>query len=604
MSYLDERDLAFLLYDWLDAERLTRHPRFAEHSRETFDAVLDVSAKLAASRFATHYKKADQNEPVLDGETVRVIPEIKQALTAAAEMGLFAADFASEVGGLQLPKLVQTASMAHFMAANIATAAYVMLTMANARLLCAFGTPAQIEIFALPQIEGRWLGTMCLSEPQAGSSLADITTRAVPDGDDTLGPRYRLSGSKMWISGGDQNISENIVHLVLAKIPDASGALLPGVGGISLFAVPKILPDGTRNDIAVAGLNHKMGYRGTTNCLLNFGEGTRHRPAGAAGAIGYRIGEAGSGLALMFQMMNEARISVGLGAAALAVRGYRQSLGYARERPQGRPLIGGSKDPAARQRPIIEHADVRRMLLAQKSYAEGALALILYCAELIDQETTAATPQDKARAAALLGLLTPVAKSWPSEFGLAANDLAIQIHGGYGYTRDFDVEQIYRDNRLNPIHEGTHGIQAIDLLGRKILRDREQALELLGDKIEQTAAMAEKHVQLGDLAITLREAWAEARATIAVLASLDDPAQALVNASVFLSGFGHVVVAWLWLDQASAVTARLDEQDSFARGKLRACRYFFEAELPKAQQQFAFVATLNTTAGLMPLDEF
>jgi alkylation response protein AidB-like acyl-CoA dehydrogenase len=604
MSYIDERDLAFLLYDWLDAERLTRHPRFVEHSRETFDAVLDVSAKLAASRFATHYKKADQIEPVLDGETVRVIPEIKQALTAAAEMGLFAADFSNEVGGLQLPKLVQTAAMAHVMAANIATAAYVMLTTANARLLCAFGTPAQIESFALPQIEGRWLGTMCLSEPQAGSSLADITTRAVLDGDDALGPRYRLSGSKMWISGGDQNISENIVHLVLAKIPDASGALLPGVGGISLFAVPKILADGTRNDIAVAGLNHKMGYRGTTNCLLNFGEGTRYRPAGAAGAIGYRIGEVGSGLALMFRMMNEARISVGLGAAALAVRGYRQSLGYARERPQGRPLVGGSKDPAARQRPIIEHPDVRRMLLAQKSYAEGALALILYCAALIDREETAATAPDKARATALLDLLTPVAKSWPSEFGLAANDMAIQIHGGYGYTRDFDVEQIYRDNRLNPIHEGTHGIQAIDLLGRKILRDREQALLLLEGEIERTAGKADLDAQLADLAVGLREAWADARATIAALASLDDPAQALTNASAFLSGFGHVVVAWLWLDQACTITAKLGEQDGFARGKLRACRYFFEAELPKARQQLAFVATFNTIAGLMPLDEF
>ncbi|AMJ61483.1 acyl-CoA dehydrogenase [Bosea sp. PAMC 26642] len=604
MGYLDERDLAFLLYDWLGAQRLTAHAHFAEHSRETFDAVLDVSARLAASHFATHYKKADQTEPVLEGETVHVIPEIGQSLKAAAEMGLFAVDFASGVGGLQLPKVVQTASMAHFMAANIATAAYVMLTTANARLLCAFGTSAQIETFALPQIEGRWLGTMCLSEPQAGSSLADITTRAVVDGEDDLGPRYRMSGSKMWISGGDQNISDNIVHLVLAKIPDASGALLPGVGGISLFAVPKFLPDGTRNDIAVAGLNHKMGYRGTTNCLLNFGEGTRHRPGGEAGAIGYRIGEAGSGLALMFQMMNEARISVGLGAAALAVRGYRQSLAYARERPQGRPLVGGSKVPAAKQRPIVEHADVRRMLLAQKSYAEGALALILYCAELIDQETTAATAEDKARAVALLGLLTPVAKSWPSEFGLAANDMAIQIHGGYGYTRDFDVEQIYRDNRLNPIHEGTHGIQAIDLLGRKILRDREQALVQLAGEIERTAGRAASYPDLTDLAGALRQLWSEVEATIALLAALDDPARALINASTFLSAFGHVVVGWLWLDQACTIRAGGHGPDAFLRGKLRACRYFFEAELPKAKQQLAFVATLNATAGLMPLDEF
>lgn len=602
MSFLDERDLSFWLYDWLEAEMLTERPRFAEHSRGTFDAVLDLSAKLANSHFATHYKKSDRIEPVLDGETVHVLPEIGQALKAAAQMGLFAADFDSEVGGLQLPKLVQTASMAHFMAANIATSAYVMLTQANARLICNFGTPAQVETFALPQVEGRWFGTMCLSEPQAGSSLADITTRAVPDGEDALGSRYRLAGTKMWISGGDQDISENIVHLVLAKIPDASGALLPGVAGISLFIVPKLLPDGIRNDIVVAGLNHKMGYRGTSNCLLNFGEGTRHRPGGKAGAIGYRVGEAGSGLAQMFQMMNEARISVGLGAAALAARGYRQSLAYARERPQGRPL--GAKDPVAKQRPIIEHPDVKRMLLAQKAYAEGSLALILYCARLIDREEAAENAGDKGRAEALLGLLTPVAKSWPSEFGLAANDLAIQIHGGYGYTRDFDVEQLYRDNRLNPIHEGTHGIQAVDLLSRKILRDRGRALALLGEEIEATIARARQMPQLDDLAGALDESWHAVGSTVEALSALDDQAGALLNASSFLTGFGHVIVAWLWLDQACVVLAKGRDPDTFARGKLRACRYHCEVELPKARQNLAFVASLNSTAGLTPLDEF
>lgn len=602
MSFLDERDLSFWLYDWLEAEQLTDRPRFAEHSRETFDAVLDLSAKLANSHFATHYKKSDRIEPTLDEETVHVLPEIGQALKAAAEIGLFAADFDGEVGGLQLPKLIQTASMAHFMAANIATSAYVMLTQANARLICNFGTPAQIEAFALPQVEGRWFGTMCLSEPQAGSSLADITTRAISDGEDRLGSRYRLAGTKMWISGGDQDISDNIVHLVLAKIPDASGALLPGVGGISLFIVPKLLPDGTRNDIAVAGLNHKMGYRGTSNCLLAFGEGTRHRPGGEGGAIGYRVGEAGSGLAQMFQMMNEARISVGLGAAALAARGYRQSLAYARERPQGRPP--GARDPAAKQRPIIEHPDVKRMLLGQKAHAEGALALILYCARLIDREETAENVADKARAQALLGLLTPVAKSWPSEFGLVANDLAIQIHGGYGYTRDFDVEQLYRDNRLNPIHEGTHGIQAIDLLGRKILRDRGRALALLGEEVETTIGRARQVPQVADLAGSLDESWKVVGATVGALSGLGDQAGALLNASSFLTGFGHVVVGWLWLDQACAVFAKGMDPDAFARGKLRACRYHCEFELPKARQSLAFVASLNSTAGLTPLDEF
>ena len=300
------------------------------------------------------------------------------------------------------------------------------------------------------------------------------------DGDDDLGPRYRLTGNKMWISGGDHDITDNIIHLVLAKIPGDGGKLPPGTGGITLFIVPKMLPGGVRNDISVAGLNHKMGYRGTTNCLLNFGE--------AGGAIGYRLGEGGQGLAIMFHMMNEARIFVGLGAAALAVRGYRQSLDYARERLQGRPA--SAKDPSSPQRPIIEHADVKRMLLAQKAFAEGALSLILYCAHLMDRERVAGDKTEQARLDSLLGLLTPVAKSWPSEFGLAANDFAIQVHGGYGYTRDFDVEQVYRDNRINPIHEGTHGIQGIDLLGRKILRDKGAGLATLGAEIAQTVATA------------------------------------------------------------------------------------------------------------------
>src|SRR5277367_6074097 len=286
-------------------------------------------------------------------------------------------------------------------------------------------------------------------------------TRAVQDGDDVLGPRYRLTGNKMWISSGDHDITDNIIHLVLAKIPGDDGKLPPGTGGITLFIVPKLLPDGTRNDVRVAGLNHKMGYRGIPNCLLNFGE--------AGGAVGWRLGAAGQGLAIMFHMMNEARIFVGLGAAALAARGYRQSLDYARERLQGRPA--SAKDPAQPQRPIIEHADVKRMLLAQKAFSEGALSLILYCAMLMDRSKIQKDEAERASLESYIGLLTPVAKSWPAEFGLAANDFAIQIHGGYGYTRDFDVEQVYRDNRLNPIHEGTHGIQAIDLLGRKILRD-------------------------------------------------------------------------------------------------------------------------------------
>ena len=353
-------------------------------------------------------------------------------------------------------------------------------------------------MFAKNEFAGRWFGTMCLSEPQAGSSLSDVATRAVPDGAgfeaDALGPRYRLKGHKMWISGGEHELTENIVHLVLAKIPEPVGQPVPGARGISLFVVPKRLVNergeltGERNDVALVGLNHKLGFRGTTNTLLNFGEGTfpvRSRPG--AGAIGYLVGQPGEGLRCMFHMMNEARIGVGLGAVMLGYAGYEASLAYARQRPQGRPVGPAGKDAAQPQVPIIEHADVKRMLLAQKSYVEGGLALELYCARLVDELHTGDAPAAR-EAGLLLEVLTPIAKSWPSEWCLEANSLAIQVLGGYGYTRDFPVEQYWRDNRLNMIHEGTHGIQALDLLGRKVVMDGGAGLKLLATRIGATVA--------------------------------------------------------------------------------------------------------------------
>jgi len=551
---LDRRDIDFLLHDWLDAAALV--------DRDTVDALLDLSEKLAAEQFLTHYKRSDIEEPWLDeAGQVHICPAIGEALAHYAELGLFSAGFPEEQGGLGLPYLVCAASFAFFAAANVATAAYPMLTVANARLIAAFGSPEQFEAFARPEIEGRWFGTMCLSEPQAGSSLADIRTRAVADGSDALGDRFRLTGNKMWISGGDQNVTENIVHLVLAKVPNADGTHPEGTAGISLFIVPKILPDGSRNDVSVAGLNHKMGYRGTANCLLNLGE--------QGGATGWIVGQPGQGLRQMFQMMNEARIGVGIGAAALGYRSYLLSAHYARERLQGRPIGQRSGPPVA----IIEHPDVRNMLLHQKAYVEGALALCLYCARLVD------TAEESAEDAALLGLLTPVAKTWPSEHGLAANDIAIQIHGGYGYTRDFDVEQLWRDNRLNPIHEGTTGIQAIDLLGRKILGDG-AGLPILAARIAKTVEAARAEPDLVRHADALSAAWQALTDTIAALRGRTGTS-IFDNATPFLHAFGHVVVAWLWLDQAIAVTRSDSATRDFVDGKRHACCCFFERELPK-----------------------
>lgn len=595
-TLLSARDLQFLLYEWLDVEALTRRPRYADHSKETFDGALELAERVATDHFAPHNKLNDANEPRFDGERVHVNPEAKKALEVYAETGLSSIAMDASVGGDQIPRVVFSACNAYFQAANLGTFAYASLTNGNASLLLAHGSPEQVDTFVRPMLEGRFTGTMCLSEPQAGSSLSDITTRAEPAGDGT----YRLFGNKMWISGGDHELTENIVHLVLAKIPGGP----PGVKGISLFIVPKYLveADGTlgeRNDVVPAGLNHKMGYRGTVNTLLNFGEG-KHTPGGSPGAVGYLVGEPHQGLRQMFHMMDGARIGVGAGAMAVGYTGYLKSLAYARERLQGRPL--GAKDPAQPQVPITEHTDVRRMLLAQKSYVEGALALVLYCARLVDDKASAESPEESERARLLLDVLTPIVKSWPSQWGLEANSLAIQVHGGYGYTREYDVEQHYRDNRLNAIHEGTHGIQALDLLGRKAVLDGGARLTLLVETARTTVAAARalggveaEYAQLLDTALT--------RTTEAAAAawSEGDPAVALANATPYLEAVGHVVVAWLWLEQLLAAHGK---DGDFYEGKRAAAAYFFRHELPRTGPQFDLVASRERTVLDVSADVF
>ena len=573
--------LDFLLFDWLRVESLTVRERFAEHSRETFSAVLDTCERIAADKFAPFNRLIDTEEPRFDGERVHLPRATHEATAAYAQSGMLAAAQDYEAGGMQLPCAVEMAGNAFFSRASVGLGAYAMLTTGNASLLMAHGTPLQREVFAKNEFAGRWFGTMCLSEPQAGSSLSDITTRAeLDDANDALGPRYRLRGHKMWISGGEHELTENIIHLVLAKIPGPDGRLVPGTKGISLFIVPKWLVNaegeltGERNDVQLAGLNHKLGYRGTTNCLLNFGEG--------GGAVGYLVGNAGEGLRCMFHMMNEARIGVGLGAAMLGMAGYEASLEYAKQRPQGRAMGPAGKDAAQPQRPIIEHADVRRMLLAQKSYVEGGLALELYCARLVDELHTG---DDKAGAQALLDVLIPIAKSWPSEWCLEANSLAIQVLGGYGYTRDFPVEQHWRDNRLNMIHEGTHGIQGLDLLGRKVVQQGGASLGALTARVQETiqraasSPWAAQAAQLGDavkrVGHSTQQAW-----------STGDAPEALANAVPYLQAFGHTVLAWLWLDIALA----LHSDDDFANGKRAAMRYFFAYELPKIDAWLAVAA--------------
>jgi butyryl-CoA dehydrogenase len=599
----------FLLHDWLGAESLSQRERFKDHSRETFDAVLDTCERIAREKYAPFNRLVDTQEPQFDGEKVILPQATHDAQKAYAESGMLSAAQDYEIGGMQLPYTVEAAANAFFAMASVSIGSG-MLTTGNANLLMKHGTEAQKRVFALNEFSGRFSGTMCLSEPQAGSSLSDVVTRAVPDGEgfeaDPLGPRYRLRGNKMWISAGEHELTENIIHLVLAKIPDAGGKLVPGVKGISLFIVPKKLVDtegqltGERNDVALAGLNHKCGWRGTTNTLLNFGEG-KYPVRVAAGAVGYLVGQPGRGLQCMFHMMNEARIGVGMAATMLGMAGYHASLDYAKNRPQGRPVTTGGKDAAAPQVRIIEHADVKRMLLAQKSYCEGALALELYCARLVDEQHTGdAQAADDARL--LLEVLTPIAKSWPSEWCLEANSLAIQVHGGYGYTRDFPVEQYWRDNRLNMIHEGTHGIQGMDLLGRKVLMENGKGLLLLAGRINATIQRAIQVPELAAHANALGQALAQVGAATKAAWATGDPGDALANAVPYLQAFGHTVLAWIWLDVALAAQA---SAESPARtGRLGAMRYFFHYELPKTGAWLQVVSARDQTCASLPETAF
>jgi len=577
-TLLSRRDLEFLLYEWLQVDELTKRDRFAEHSRETFDAVLELCEQLATRYFAPHNKKSDATEPSFDGAKVTVIGEVKEALDAFTDADLVGMAMDAEFGGAQLPVTVAEAGLAWFSAANVSTTGYLMLTIANANLIAKFGTPEQIDAFMRPMLAGRFTGTMALSETQAGSSLADILTRAEAQPDGT----YRLFGSKMWISGAEHELTENIVNLVLAKIPGGPA----GTKGISLFIVPKYLVNsdgsiGERNGVAIAGLNHKMGQRGITNTVLNFD-----------GAVGYLVGEPHRGITYMFTMMNEARLGVGMGAVALGYTGYLKSVDYARERPQGRPVT--AKDPTTPQIPIIEHADVKRMLLAQKAYVEGGMALLLYCAKLVDLQHSAESDEEREAVTLLLDILTPVGKSWPSQWCLEANSLAIQVHGGYGYTREYDVEQHYRDNRLNAIHEGTHGIQSLDLLGRKVTQRGGASLAALGAAIAQTVdAATAAGGEAADMADRLSATWVRLVDVTTAMFSSGDIDAALANSVAYLEAFGHIVVAWIWLEQVVACNGRTGD---FYDGKRQAARYFFRSELPKTGPALDLLAALDRTS--------
>lgn len=579
-ALITERELQFLLYEFLDTEHLFKRARYADHSREVFDATLEAARRLANDAFSPHYAKGDHYEPAFDAGTVRVLPEVAAAWTAFAEAGFLNSHWDAGEGGLQLPEVVLRAALGLFFAANTPTAAYPFLTIGAGNLLRAFGSEALKRRFLASLADGSAAGTMALTEPNQGSALGDIRTSAIPQVDGT----YRVRGQKMFISGGDQDFTRNILHMVLARIEGAPA----GAKGISLFLVPKHLVDehgqsSSRNDVALAGLLHKMGWRQTTSTVLSFGEN--------GGAIAYLLGEPNRGLDHMFQMMNESRIGVGLMAACLAYSGFAESLAYARERRQGR--LPSAKDTRSPQVRLVDHADVRRMLLAQKAFAEGALAMCLFASSVFEDQNTHPNAEERSRAALLLHVLTPVVKSWSSRYGCVANDLAMQVLGGAGYTREYPLEQLYRDQRLNPIHEGAEGIHGLDLLGRKVTMRGGAAFECFCESVCGELDRSSAHANLRDWVDALRQALDRLRAVTAVLtaARRQDLDLALANATVYLDVLGRVTAAWMWLRQARTAQRALEgstdgTRHDHYRGKLQAAGYFFKWELPTAASQF------------------
>ena len=569
---LSDRDVDFQLYEVLDAAALCALPAFSEHSRDTFALLLDSTRRFARDVLYPTYRPMDAEPPVFKDGRVHVHPLMRELYPQIVELGLLTATRPPEVGGQQLPLTVHAVSSAYLMAANLSAYAYVGLTLGAAHLLEVFGTPEVKESFMAPLYRGEWTGTMALTEPQAGSSLADVRTRATPAPDGT----WRIQGSKIFISGADQDFTENVVHLTLARTEGAE----TGVKGISLFAVPARRLEGGKlvdNDVRVAGVIHKIGWKGIPSLALNYGEeGDCH---------GWLVGPPGRGLACMFQMMNEARIMVGMNGVATAMVAYHEAVAYARERPQGRPA--GLRDATRPQSPIIEHADVRRMLLRQKAIVEGGLALLLAASYQADVAMHGADEDSRKRAQLLVDLMTPVAKTFPAERGFESNALAVQVHGGYGYSSEYPPEAWLRDQKLNSIHEGTTGIQGLDLLGRKVVAGGGAALQAFTEEVGATVARARAAGVEATWCEALERALGEVTELVGTLGTRGMSGEVelmLRHSADFLDLFSVLAVAWRWLAQAAAAKeglARGGGDADFYEGKLAAAQYWFAAELPR-----------------------
>lgn len=573
-KFISDRNLQFLLYELFDAVALTKYRYFEDHGRETFDMVVDTAMRMGKEMLFPAVGEMDKQPPEFRDGKVFVHPLAGQVMKACGEGGWIGAQPSYDMGGQQIPNMIMTAFRGIFAAANYSASVYPFLTTGAAGLITSFGSPELVETYVPKMFAGDWQGTMALTEPQAGSSLTDIATTAFP----TAEGFYRIKGQKIFISCSDYESTENIVHLLLARIEGAP----PGVKGVSLFVVPKLRPDGNGglipNDVTCIGIYHKLGYRGAPITQLAYGDGDDCR--------GWLVGEPNKGLSYMFQMMNEARIDVGMGAAAIASAAYYASLEYARQRPQSRPVQ--AKDPLTPQVPIIEHADVKRMLLFQRAVVEGSFSIIFQCSQYVDM-AMATEGEEKERYELLLDLLTPIAKSYPSEMGILSVSQGLQCLGGYGYCDEFPLEQYYRDVRIHPIHEGTTGIQGMDLLGRKVVMKNGKAFLLFLEELEKTIAAGKTSPECTGFAASLAEAeetLKEITTSLFQMALKGEVELFLADATLYLEMFSIIAIAWQWMLQAIAAAGALrkgvSEADrNFYQGKLHTCGYFFAYELPK-----------------------
>ncbi len=559
------REMQFVLYELLKGDEiLPSLPGYEDATREIMDAMLTEGAKLAQNVIAPTNVPGDREGCVYDpvAKTVKTPTGFKEAYQQFAEAGWTALSAPVEYGGQGLPHTLNTLAEEMMCSANLSLGMYPGLTHGAVNALTSYGTDEQKNYYLPKLISGEWTGTMCLTEPQCGTDLALIRTKAEPQADGT----YSITGTKIWITGGEHDLVDNIVHLVLAKLPDAPG----GSKGISLFLVPKVLPDGSRNTTFCGGLEHKMGIKGSATCVMNF-----------EGAKGTLIGEPHKGLQAMFVMMNSARLMVGTQGLGLGEIAYQVSLGFAKERLQSRSL-NGPQAPDKPADPIIVHPDVRRMLLRQKATIEGARAMAYFAALNLDIAHKAEDADTRERADDMVQLLTPVVKAFLTDEGFFCANDGLQLMGGSGFTQDWPLEQYVRDARITRIYEGTNGIQALDLVGRKMGLNG-------GRSVKRFFGMLESYLKDNadaPFAAHVKDALAKLqKATLWLMQNgMADREQAGAAATPYLRLFALTTVAYFWSRMAQIAQQQLaagTSETEYYDAKVKTAQFYMEKILPQ-----------------------